>query len=254
MIIMSKNKSGNMMENLKLYKDVYTRKELQVDRKMVNECLDNYSVFSLDENSIVMDLGMNIGAFGHMCKNAGVKNYIGVEPDDSNFNIASMNVDGIENLILYKGVATISKDEELTFYQSDSKNSKCAGTVVSTGNIARRKNGEKYSVKNYNVYDLIDKHRPTHLKVDIEGAEVEWLKDCDGKFHECIQELSFEVHAKRGIETYIEFYDKIAEDFDHVSITPNTGFPGSGIIKYEKLGIDVDARIWGVDIFLKRKS
>lgn len=241
--------------DLKLYRNTWVRKDQGVDSGMVKESQENYNVFSYDENSIVMDLGANIGGFTRMALQHPIKKFIGVEPDPTNLAVAKKNAeDALCECVWYEGVTTIGTEKDLVFYQSASKNSKCSGTIDSKSNVARRKGGSSYLVKNYNIYELLEEHKPTHVKVDIEGAEIDWLLDCKGFFPSHIQQMSFEVHRKRGMNIYSDFYDRISEDFNHIKITPNVGFAGGTLEEFPKLGISWAGRVWGADIFITRKT
>lgn len=243
-----------MQEELKLYKNTWTRKSFGVDRKMVNECLENYVHFTFDENSIVMDLGANIGGFTKMMIDQPIKEYIGVEPDPDNLELAKLNSQNAEFPITwYQGVATIRDTENLTFYTSGSGNSACSGTST-PANLSNFRKGTVSTVKNFNIESLLEKHKPTHLKIDIEGAELEWFTATNAKIPDYVQEVALEFHRKEGIVKFDQlWYNILKEDFD-VTFEPLYGYTNvDNIESFPNLGIELKGRVFGIDVFLKRK-
>jgi FkbM family methyltransferase len=245
------------MGDTEMYKGYKIRTGPGIDRDMIRDSLKHYSHFSLDKKSVVLDLGSNIGGFTRMANEKEVKQYIAVEPDPENMELTTVNsIDGSNNLYLL-GVASISESEHLTFFQSNAVRSKCSGTINSKSQTATRKNGTAYDVVNYNVYELLEKYKPTHVKCDIEGAEIDWLADCEGIFPDYIQELAFELHGRAGIVELERYYDNIIEHFEIVSFVPSVGFKGSfnkkDAVLYEKVGYTTEGTLWSIDLFLRRR-
>ena len=245
------------MKNTELYKGYLIRTGPGIDRDMIRDSLKHYSHFSLDKNSVVLDLGSNVGGFTRMANEKNVKQYIAVEPDPENMEFTVTNsIAGSNNLYLL-GASSISESEYLTFFQSDAIRAKCSGTINSKSRTATRKNGVSYSVVNYNVYKLMEKYKPTHIKCDIEGAEIPWLADCKGIFPDYVQELAFELHGKAGIIELENYYDNIIEHFEIVSFVPSVGFKGSfnkeDATLYEKIGYTTEGTLWSIDLFLRRR-
>ena len=100
---------------------------------------------------------------------------------------------------------------------------------------------------------LKEKYKPTHLKIDIEGAEIDWLLDSKGIFPDYVQQISIEVHAVKGVTAYSECFDTINKNFEHLHIIPITGFKNGNIKEFPKLGITYSGTLFGIDIFMRRK-
>jgi FkbM family methyltransferase len=232
----------------KLFKGVWTANR-RVDRRMINECIKNYSHFKLGQEDTVLDLGANIGGFAVMCKD--VKRYIGYEPDPINCEILRLNA-SFRGAEVRQSACSMSKEKELTFWQTLSENAACSGSVV---NKKCRK--KTYQVKNENIMKVLEEIKPTVLKIDIEGAEKEWLETINCKIPEYVQQFSIEIHDK---DTFAkmndEWIDEIRQNFDILSIAPNTGFANENSIPvvYENLGINVKAIVFGIDIVARRKK
>jgi FkbM family methyltransferase len=193
-----------------------------------------------------------------MANEKKVKQYIAVEPDIENMELTKINSIENNNNLYLLGAASISEAASLTFFQSDAIRSKCSGTINKKSRTAQSKNGSKYDVDNYNIYELLDKYKPSHVKVDIEGAEIPWLIDCEGIFPDYIKEIAFELHGNSGVKELENYYDNIIKHFEIIAFEPSVGFKGSfnkdNAVLYEKIGYRPDGMLFSIDLFLKRRS
>lgn len=240
---------------LKLYKGLWTRPDMRADGAMVKEVAVNYRHFRFNAESVVLDLGANIGAFGRMALNAGVRpaNYFAVEPDPNNIELLLLNTSS--DIGLFRGVATMSKDDSVTFYQTESSNAACSGTATPPTNQSKSMRKIRYDVRNRYLPELVDAIAPTHLKVDIEGAEHDWLMQNEFSFHDNIQEIAIELHRHDTIEMAEQLWPYVKQEYDVIAVTANDGFikPDSKIWSFPNLGIEGKGVLFGVDIFLRRK-
>ena len=62
-----------------------------VDRRMIRDCIRNYGEFKLNEDSVVLDLGCNIGGFQYWLKDSPIKQYIGIDAFEDNINFYREN-------------------------------------------------------------------------------------------------------------------------------------------------------------------
>ena len=246
------------MSELKLYKGVWTRPDSPCDSKMVKECLDNYKHFTFTPESRVLDLGGNIGAFGWMALKAGVlpKNYMVYEPDPENLLVLQKN-NPDPHINIRQKVVTMSRERVLTFYKNESGNAACSGTATPVSERAKGHRKVRFDVANDYLPDVIEKFQPTHLKMDIEGGEHDWLVETKGIIPDYIQQFALELH---GVHT-TEFFDKecyvnLVKHFDFVHVEPNFGFVNENAESWEfpNLGIKGKGALFGVDMFLRRKS
>ena len=236
---------------LKQYKGIWVREDKRVDRDMARDCLKHYSIFNFDANSRVMDLGANIGGFAKMVMDSQAQSYVAWEPDPENFSVIQWNTNNDPRATLNQGVVSMSHDKFLTFHQNDSNQAACSGSIS-----PKSKRKIQYEVKNTHFDIAFDTHKPTHLKMDIEGAEIEWLDENQGVFPDHIQEFALELHGKYGIYKFEEvWYNNIIKDFDIVKVAPNYGFVSENAHRWElpNLGIDIKGHMFGIDIFMRRK-
>lgn len=235
------------------YKGVICRKGNRTDRSMINDCIENYSHFNFTPGSVVLDFGANIGGFAHMCKNPNITQYIGFEADPDNFKVLSKNIPDYG--MIYHAAVSHLRDEKLTFHRTPTDQGSCSGTVTPSKSTVKRRS-LKYDVLNFYINDLLELHKPTHLKMDIEGTEFEWLELNNGKIPEYINEFALEVHNHKKIYKFVElWYNTIVEDFDIINVAPEVGFRNNIPFEIPELGIKEErgGTMWGVDIFMRRK-
>lgn len=239
---------------IKKYKNVWVRPDT-ADAKMVKECNDNYKDFNFDSESVVLDLGGNIGAFGVMALSAGIKHLIVYEPDVENCKMIELNLGDWNNKTIIRAAASVSLLDSVTFFQTESKNKDCSGTIcpVSNRSLGRRKS--RYSVPNENIHAVLEKYKPSHVKCDIEGSERDWIRELDGKFPSYVKEISFELHGGDFFHEFEDVHlDKFTKEFEVVNVTPNWGFASADkVCVLPKLGISVNGSLFGIDIFMRRK-
>jgi len=151
------------------------------DSAMIKECITNYSDILFKPTDVVMDLGANIGGFGKIALDAGIKHLICFEPDPFNFELLSYNLlkqddyivvhkAGIKDITLFEAAVVGDDSEEVTFVIKDNKNSACSGKVNTKEKI-NENTFHKQTVKALNFDVVLDKYKPTIVKIDIEGGE-----------------------------------------------------------------------------------
>ncbi len=123
----------------------------------------------LPPNPVIIDCGSNIGLsiiyIKKICPDATV---IAFEPDERNFELLQKNVNSFQlsNVTLHKSAVWIS-NEPLQF--------SVTGTMGSSITTATE-TGKTVTVQGFRLKDLLTK-KVDFLKIDIEGAEYEVLKD-----------------------------------------------------------------------------
>jgi FkbM family methyltransferase len=241
-----------------IYKDTLVREaHLQTDKQMVKDCQSHYSNFNLDHKSRVLDLGANIGGFAVMALKAGVAAYCGVEPDEDNFNVLGQNIDkhwnGKTAPMVYKAVATMSNEPTATLVQNTSIRNKCSGSV--TRKLC--KNSVAVKVQNLDVVELIRSFKPTHVKIDIEGAE--WgLLNSDYLWPSSVKQIAVELHNARKITEYAGSaqLEALLHDYTIVKCMPQFGIGAKdNLTKLPGFLIHrVGGTLFGLDLFLERND
>ena len=88
-----------------------------VDRRMIKDCIRNYGDFELNEDTVVLDLGCNIGGFQYWLKDSPIKRYIGIDAFEDNINFyRANNLPDDPRFELHWGAATTSDESMHSFY------------------------------------------------------------------------------------------------------------------------------------------
>jgi FkbM family methyltransferase len=201
------------------YEVLHTYKELFED--------EIYNFKARSNTPFIIDCGANIGLsalyFKKLYSNATVLAY---EPDTENFqllqkNIAQNNLHGVE----CRQKAVWINNSMLSFASDGSQGSKIAV------NDAGRK---QVQVQAERLADILKENKVDFLKIDIEGAEVDVLKDCE-PFLENVQQLFVEYHGKAEeseklaqllqiVKGRYKVYIKMAADhLEHPFVNQTTG-------------------------------
>lgn len=134
-----------------------------------------YDLLNIIEDSIVFDIGANIGAYSVRIHNNRCK-IVAVEPSSQNFILLKRNIEHnkINNvLLIYKALS--DKNGYIEFY--DDKSSGASSSLVKHNN-----NMNSYNVESIRLDDLIEQYKinvkgkKICIKLDVEGAELDILK------------------------------------------------------------------------------
>jgi FkbM family methyltransferase len=167
--------------------------------------LEHYKFESKSNNPIIIDCGANIGLsvlyFNSILKNSRI---IAFEADPSISSILNENLtnNNCKAEIVQKAV-WITNNEKLSFSSSGAD----AGTLFSNNNTI-----DVISVRLKDVLESFNKIEL--LKIDIEGAEVEVIKDCQESLK----------HVDKVFIEYHSFSDSKQELDEILSIMTRTGF------------------------------
>jgi FkbM family methyltransferase len=124
---------------------------------------------SLPENATIIDCGSNIGiSILYLKQIAPSASIIGFEPDDQNFELLEKNITAnkLENIHVYK--AAVWKENTTLFFEVTGS----MGSAITTDTDGRN----TVNVKAVRLKEYLKKNID-FLKIDIEGAEYDVLKD-----------------------------------------------------------------------------
>ena len=133
---------------------------------------------NLNEQSLVLDCGANIGEISQQFLNTGAE-VIAFEPDPTAFALLEKRFSGKQGIqLINKAVWT--EDTRLTFYLHEDRKEDLAELTVSSSVYANKKNVSqeyKLEVEALDLIDFIEKldRRVSLIKIDIEGAETDIL-------------------------------------------------------------------------------
>lgn len=242
---------------MKTYKGLYYREAYAyIDKAMINESLANYKHFNITSDSRILDFGVNIGGFFGVIRESDFASYRGYEANTENFEVAKMNVKDPRAEVIH-GAVSMDTGSNITFYITASKSAPASGTIspMSRRSIGQRK--VTYTVDNYYVPEIFENYKPTHLKIDIEGAEWPILQHYNGKFPGYIQEMAIEIHGKKQIIDFdkSEIFSNMLKDYDMIYHHVISGFydPSKVPIVLNNFEASVQGQLFGIDMFLRRK-
>ncbi len=155
----------------------------------------------------IVDLGANIGVFAAYCVKAfgdGLERYVGVEPDAASFEILKENVDrlGLTDRSHLVRVAVADREGVDMFDTSGTSWSHCLSPDGSDVVDVRRLS---------TVLDDAGVERVDLLKIDIEGAESELLRDVDA-WAERVDLLVAELHGDFDFEAFRHALEPVGFD------------------------------------------
>lgn len=140
------------------------------DYDMMQEVMGYKLLFGKMEDSVVLDIGANIGAFSYQALKNGSKLVVSVEPSKRNYDFLENQafVKRFEKLgkikLLNKAVVH-GNEKNVLFYEGTGKNTGLDGLYK------RRTQQNEYYVPTIKFEDILKKYQPTILKIDVEGAE-----------------------------------------------------------------------------------
>lgn len=137
------------------------------DRQIVKESR-SYLRLAPDANDVLLDIGANIGAASRRFLNAGVRQVIAVEPEPVNFSILRKNLAAApsRSVAVEAAVAASEGDCELWIH---------AGRNKGMHSLVPQNRRRALRVRAVTLQRLMMRHRPTLIKIDIEGGEYQLL-------------------------------------------------------------------------------
>jgi len=204
--------------------------EIIIENKKINlQCnpLDQSSFWSYYENfisqsyknieagDIVVDIGANIGFFSLFAASMGAKKIYSIEPVKETFNYLQQNTKDIPNISIFNlGVG--SKTESVEFLVGDVSSicGKTNYTEIINHNWGLKNKKEIVSIINANQFFEENKiSYIDYLKIDCEGAELEFFKSIDKNFlRHKIKKISGEIHlCSIGEEGYLYIADLLKD-------------------------------------------
>ena len=145
------------------------------DKLMLRECANDYLTVSCAGRT-VFDLGANIGGFMLKAAKDGADHIVAFEPEPANLAVLRENIKLIQTWhpsvkITLVAAAVAPTDGELTFVINPGENSACSGSITAKP----RANRISITVPTVSFQRMLEEHRPSMIKMDIEGGEYQLL-------------------------------------------------------------------------------
>ena len=155
-------------------------RENTLDEYIFREISSAYKDLEIKKGDVVLDLGANIGAFAKQAaeKDAIVHCY---EPEPSNFTLLQLNSPNTYN---HKKAVVGKQNGKIKLFINSKRNKGI--------HMIRPVNGrESIEVETVSFGDLINEIKPNKIKIDVEGAEYDFLPY---EFPSFVEKLVMEIH------------------------------------------------------------
>mgnify|MGYP001340191031 CR=1 FL=1 len=230
-----------------------------VDRRMIRDCIRNYGEFELNKDTVVLDLGCNVGGFQYWLKDSPIKQYIGVDAFEDNINFyRKNNLPDRPNFEIFHGAATTSDEDTHSFWVREDVELGSSNGQSNPSKAQMRLRNVEMEVPNYNIDKLIEKYKPTILKMDIKGTEMLWMEKHKGKLPDCVQEFFAEIYGHHPSEFYDTNYWPVQKNqgFDLTFMYPTERFKNmGGWYNLPNLGRpNINAALFDLNVLLSRKK
>jgi len=149
-----------------------------------------YNKLNIKEGDVIADIGLNIGMFTCWAMLKGASKVWSYEPDYENFQLATRNVElnGFTDKCKLHNDAVIGNDDEARKFSVNLKKNKGAHSLVAK----RGRVTSTVTCKNFNR--IIEELQPNVIKMDIEGGELEVLRNLKPGVLSGVREFIMEFH------------------------------------------------------------
>lgn len=182
-----------------------------------------YRRLQIKPSDIVLDIGLNIGMFMALALKNGAKKVIGFEPDADNFRLASKNLQlnkfsPSQYLAINKAV--VGTENRRREFSINLKKNKGAHSLI------HKRGRATVEVDAININHVIEKYRPTIIKMDIEGGEAECIPAIKSDNWKGIREIIIEFHHAHLLdmkkrEKYLQILQIMKKHFSNVDYREN---------------------------------
>ena len=155
-------------------------RENTLDEYIFGEVRSAYKDLEIKKGDVVLDLGANIGAFAKQAaeKEAIVHCY---EPEPNNFTLLQLNSPNTNN---HKKAVVGKQNGNIELFINSKRNKGIHMTKPVNGR-------ESIEVETVSFSDLINEIKPNKIKIDVEGAEYDFLPF---EFPSFVEKLVMEIH------------------------------------------------------------
>jgi FkbM family methyltransferase len=138
-------------------------------------------------NATVLDIGANIGAFARFALANGAKKVVCYEPEESNFSLLKLNVEGKNVDCRKKAIVGETATGKMEFYLNRGINKGAHSLYIKRGR-------DIVSVETTSIRKVLKEVKPEIVKIDTEGAEYDILDNFN--FDE-VSQLAVEFHLNK---------------------------------------------------------
>jgi len=206
------------------YRDIQAEvREGTSDEFVVHEVFSGeYNKLQIKPDDVVVDFGLNIGMFTTFALKKGAALVHGYEPDIDNYNLAcknvAMNIPDTSKYVLHNE-AVIGNNDKTRDFSINLKKNKGAHSLVA------KRGRDTVTVNCTNINYVFETVKPTVVKMDIEGGELECLPAINNWYN--IREFIMEFHHAhlndlKTHEKYNDTLDLLRKHFGYVQAREDT--------------------------------
>ncbi len=153
----------------------------------------------LSSSDVVLDLGAHIGSFAISCLERGCGRVLCYEPDPDNFKLLEKNLEEFRDRVQLYNLAVTGKGGKVKFFNS--------GQATACHHVSENGQLELDSVSLNSILDSNPFLKI--LKIDIEGAELEVLRNTDPSLFKEIEEVCLESHGDLSHKFCLDYFSSI---------------------------------------------
>jgi FkbM family methyltransferase len=154
------------------------------DSAMTSEAMRTARRIGARPDDVVLDLGAHIGSFGWtLLSEFNVKQCIFVEADPINIDVLRVNTAQFGDRAIIEPYAVVGRNPAtklVTLWRTG---------YTGCGSLHRRKRFFNVKVPTVELGELLDRYRPTFLKIDVEGAEFDFTWEMNSEVREIYAEI-----------------------------------------------------------------
>lgn len=166
------------------------------------------------EGERVLDLGGCTGVFAVYAALRGAEMVATYEPEEKNYEVLVENTYPYDNILPYRRAVTLRDDETIPFYLTTGQSTDGYSTVEFRGRT-------RVDVPNTHFRDVLELHRPTVIKMNIEGGEYELMQH---PLPDYVKAVVMDIHfTKKHWREQLPELTKQFEGWDTVMEPKNTG-------------------------------
>lgn len=184
------------MKKIERHGLVWTVREKTSDEIIVGYVpnpVEYFNFIDIKPGDVVLDIGMNIGAFAVMAAHKGGK-VIGYEPEPETYAIAVENFknNNLEGITHMAGVSGLD-GEALLYLDIPERNYSGFNTTVKEGLQGEDFEREAIKIKLLGINKILEEYKPNKIKIDAEGAEWDIIMAVHDWYN--AEKLVFECHC-----------------------------------------------------------
>lgn len=194
----------------------FATRDNTTDQKVIHEVIKQNVYerrkmnFFIKDSPVWLDLGANIGTFTCLALSKGCR-VIAFEPEPDNFRLLNENVElnKLSGVQCYQEGVVAGESGDLQLYICKGDYNKYRHTIY------KKRGRESITIKVRNFKSILEEFKPTGIKIDIEGAEIEILESMK-EFPDFVTHIVFEYSFDfdKSIKRFKNIIESLSKQFE----------------------------------------